>query len=78
MVTSYAVDESIVRRIENNFSYHAPKEDQSERYEKIRSEAKKFALLLCESCPPSRELSLALTNLEECVMEANASVSRNE
>ena len=28
--------------------------------------------------PPSREQSLALTALEECVMWANAAIARNE
>lgn len=74
----YPLDENDVKRIENNFSYHAPKPEQPERYEKIRAEAKELALLLLRTCPKSRELSLALTHLEECVMEANASIARNE
>lgn len=65
-------------RIENNFSYHAPKENQPERYEEIRKMAKDFAKLLLQCCPSSRERSLAMTHLEECVMEANASIARNE
>ncbi len=68
----------IVQQIENNFSYHPPKEDQVGRYEDIRAEAKRFALLIAMSCPNSREKSLALTNLEQAVMWANASIARNE
>lgn len=68
----------IVQQIENNFSYHPPKEDQVGRYEDIRSEAKRFALLIAMACPNSREKSLALTNLEQAVMWANASIARNE
>ena len=64
--------------IDNNFTYHAPKEDQIERYKEIRSNAKQFAKLLDSLCPPSRERSLAMTKLEECVMWANASIARNE
>lgn len=64
--------------IENNFSYHAPKEGQAERYERIRYKAKMLAAYINENCPDSREKSLAFTNLEEAVMWANASIARNE
>lgn len=64
--------------IENNFSYHAPKEDQPERYEAIRHKAKMLAAYINENCPDSREKSLAFTKLEEAVMWANAAIARNE
>lgn len=64
--------------IENNFSYHAPKDDQPERYEKIRYKAKMLAAYINENCPDSREKSIAMTKLEEAVMWANASIARNE
>ena len=66
------------RDIENRFTYHAPKAGQPERYEELRSLGKKLAYLVEASCPVSREKSLALTKLEECVMWANASIARNE
>lgn len=65
-------------RNENNFTYHAPAHDQLVRYGSIRAEAKEFADLLLRICPESRELSLALTHLEEASMWANASIARNE
>lgn len=64
--------------LENRFTYHKPGGTQPQRYEQIRSEAKKLAHLLVESCPESRELSLALTELETSVFWANASIARNE
>lgn len=64
--------------IENRFSYHSPKNDQPARYEQIRSMAKEFATLVEAACPESREKSLAITNLEQAVMWANASIARNE
>lgn len=67
-----------LQRIENNFTYHPPSGDQAERYIVIRDEAKAYALLLVELCPESRELSLALTHLEEVAMWANAAIARNE
>lgn len=64
--------------IEKNFSYHAPKNDQPQRYQSIRDDAKDMAKTIIESCPESRERSLALTNLEQAVMWANAAIARNE
>lgn len=64
--------------IERNFSYHGPKNNQPERYDLLRQKAKELALLMRGNCPASRELSLALTNLEQSVMWANASIARNE
>jgi hypothetical protein len=66
------------KQIENNFKYHAPKEGQPEKYERLRSEAKALALSISELAPDSREKSLAITKLEETVMWANASIARNE
>ena len=64
--------------IDNNFTYHSPKEGQPEKYTAIREKAKELAIFLTDECPPSRELSLALTNLEQSVFWANASIARNE
>ncbi|MDT2173021.1 DUF7681 family protein, partial [Paenibacillus larvae] len=61
----------------NNFKYHAPKEGQPEKYTAIREKAKELAYLIDELCPNSREKSLALTNLEQAVMWANAAIARN-
>lgn len=63
--------------IENNFSYHTPKEGQPEKYEAIRAKAKELAYLIEIECPKSREAALAMTNLEQAVFWANASIARN-
>ena len=65
-------------RIENNFTYHAPKGNEAERYELLRAKAKELAYLADELCPDSREKSVTMTKLEECVMWANASIARND
>jgi len=69
-------------RVNRNFTYHKPLESktnkQSDRYEHIRDKARRLALDLLELCPSSRELALALTNLEQSVMWANAAIARNE
>ena len=64
--------------IEKNFTYHAPKAGQPERYTAIRNKARELAEMLDSECPDSREKSLAFTKLEEVVMWANASIARNE
>jgi hypothetical protein len=64
--------------IENNFTYHPPIGNQQQRYVELREKAKELAYLIEALCPDSREKSLALTNLEQSVMWANASIARNE
>jgi len=66
------------QKIENSFTYHPPKGSQTQRYEELRNWAKEFALLIERHCPNSREKSLAMTKLEECVMWANKSIACNE
>lgn len=65
------------QKIETAFTYHAPKIGQPEMYTEIREKAKEFAYLIDSTCPDSREKSLAITKLEECVMWANAGIARN-
>jgi hypothetical protein len=74
----YDMDMDTARMLNNNFKYHKPAGTQNSRYEKIRDMAKDMAWFICEQCPPSRERSLAITNLEQAVMWANASIARNE
>lgn len=71
-------EQELLQRIENDFMYHPPKENQSARYDAIRDKALKFAYFIVASTPQSREQSLALTHLEEAVFFANAAIARNE
>ena len=64
-------------KIENAFTYHAPKEGQPAKYQELREKAKELAYLIAELVPESREQSLAVAKLEECVMWANAGIARN-
>ena len=63
--------------IENNFTYHAPKPGQPEKYQALREKAKELAYLFTELVPKSREQSVALTELETAVFWANAGIARN-
>lgn len=64
--------------LKKNFTYHPPKEGQPEKYAQVRELAHNYAKFIQDACPQSRELSLALTKIEESVMWANASIARNE
>ncbi len=64
--------------LQHRFSYHPPKEGQAVRYQMIRSRGEDLARLIVTECPESREASLAMTNLEQAVMWANAAIARNE
>lgn len=65
-------------QIENAFTYHAPKNDQPERYTSLRNQAKALAYAIDTAVPDSREKSVALTKLEEAIFWANAGIARNE
>lgn len=74
----YKLMEEDAKRLWNDFTYHAPKETQPQRYEELRAKAREFAELILISCPDSRERSLAITKVEEAVFWANSSIARGE
>ena len=65
----------MAKDIDNNFTYHAPKDGQPERYAKIRAKAKELAELIDAECPQSRERSIAMTELETSVFLGQCSNS---
>ena len=76
---AYKPSKEDIKKNVNNFSYHKPHcESQTKRYEAVRASLLKQANQLMKLCPHSRELSLALTKLEEALFWANASIARNE
>jgi hypothetical protein len=74
----YVMGESEWADLKRRFTYQAPIAGQPERYQEIRKAAFELAHLIGVQCPPSREKSLAITNLEQAVMWANAAIARNE
>lgn len=74
----YPISAELRQRLANTFRYHPPKDDQAERYVRLREAAGDLAVEIATYTPPSREQSLALTKLEEAVMHANAAIARNE
>lgn len=65
-------------QIDNIFTYHKPFGSQPKRYEQLRIEAKELAKLIYSYCPESREKALAITNLQQAIMWANAAIAINE
>lgn len=61
----------------NRFSYHPPSGNKTAAYNEVRAKALEFAEFLNVTVPDGRELSLALTKLEEAVMWANAGIARD-
>lgn len=70
---------SLHERIDHDLTNHAPSGlEVVARFEAIRAEAKDLAHRLADVCPPSRELSLALTAVEQAVMYGVAAIARNQ
>lgn len=65
-------------RVENDFTYHSPDQNQISRMAIIREQAKTLGKLIVDYCPLGREQSTALTLLEQVSMMANASIVREE
>lgn len=69
--------EDLIKRVNNDFTYHAPHPHQIGTMVSLREAARKLAIQIVESTPISREQSLALTNLEQAIMFANAAIARS-
>lgn len=67
-------------RLDRNLTNHPPVNDATIlAMEAIRAAAKALGHRILDHCPtPSRERSLALTNLEQTVMWAIADIARNQ
>ncbi len=64
--------------LERIFTYHAPIGTQAARYVTIRDAALAFAQVVRDNTPPSREQSLAFTDIQRACQMANASIAVNE
>lgn len=63
-------------RIANDFSFHPATDETGPKHGDVRTFCRELANHLIDLVPPSRELSLALTSLEETMMWANAGIAR--
>ena len=64
--------------IETRFSYHAPKNDQAERYILLRRKAGELARDIVRHTPACDEQRRSLAALDVVVMLANAAIARRE
>lgn len=75
---AYGMSEKDRLELETRFTYHAPRQNQLPRYEKLRDLALQFAEVIHALTPPCREQALAFTYLEQASMWANAAIARRE
>jgi len=64
--------------LDNLFSYHAPKDDQLERYTLIRDTGKMFAQIINDNTPAGADRTAAIRKIREAVMTANAAIACGE
>jgi hypothetical protein len=74
----YNISDTDLGKIENAFTPIEDKHDQAWRYKQITAYARRLAYLMTTLCPPSRELSEALKNIDQAVLWARAAMERNE
>ncbi len=71
--------DELVNRVDNDFTHHPPINAPRENlHNNVRIKTKELALFFVNNCPLSRELSLALTNLETAMFWANAAIARQQ
>lgn len=62
--------------LRKRFFFHKPRDQQAiDNHEVVSELTFRLALRLCQVCPPGRNLSLALTALEDVRMRANAAIA---
>jgi hypothetical protein len=61
--------------IENWFTYHAPRPDQTKSYELLRDGGKELALMIVALCPPGPDRTVAVRKVREAVMTANQAIA---
>ena len=61
--------------LRNRFFYHKPDETAAKAHARVSETTFELACELRDLCPEGRNLSLALTHLEEVRMRANAAIA---
>lgn len=61
--------------LDNWFTYHAPTEDQIEKYQKLRQSGKFLAETILENVPDGPDQSAAIRKVREAIMTANAGLA---
>lgn len=63
-----------LEKINQQFTYHTPTEQQTIDMAALRYAARLLAVEIVHSCPPNADRTVAIRKLRECVMMANASI----
>jgi hypothetical protein len=61
--------------LQNWFTYHAPTQNDMEKYLRVRSAALSLARVIMEECPNGADKTTAIRKVREAVMTANASIA---
>jgi hypothetical protein len=67
-----------IAELENRFCHHVPKDDQGERYAKVRKTILFAACVCVDLTPCSPEQTRAINALDEAMMLFNAAIARHE
>lgn len=62
-------------KLDDIFRYHPPSSDDMVAYEKLRSAAKDFALVIVDLTPACADQTAAIRLVREAVMTANAAIA---
>lgn len=73
-----AYDKPTDEEIEIRFSYHAPKNDQAERYVFLRKKAGELARDIVRNTPACDEQRRALEHLDQVMLLSIAAIARRE
>lgn len=65
-------------QLQHMFTYHPPKADQVERYQRIRDAALAFAMEVLSCSPESAERTLAIRHIQHASMMSNAAIAIHE
>ena len=69
----------LLKRIDNNHKHHPPQtQNRIDNHQRVRHVTAECGRELVKVCPTGRELSLALTKLEEVMFWANSAIARSE
>ena len=74
----YEISKQEMARVNNECQYHSPSKSQIGRYAETRRLEKHVKLHFLALAPRSRELSIALTDLDKAFMMLRAAIARNE
>lgn len=72
---AYAITPEERADLDNWFTYHPPTAESIPTFEALRDAGHQFAETICALVPPSPDRSVAIRNVREAVMNANASLA---